>query len=180
MSQRHVDLTSDCQRRVAAETGILQSAAMLVVPAGTAGVQLDPVVVRLLAVTTGNVEVLPMRAADYLRDRSGGFAFEPTQAAYALIGRTLYLSPDPSVDTTLTIVYTQRTVDLDETLTLELTGGYARLCEQLVGAYALLDDGQPELAAQGLADYQAELQRLRLHAQRVGVGVASRRIGMRP
>jgi hypothetical protein len=177
--QREVDLINDCQRRVTAETGILQEAASLVVPAGTAGAPLDAVVVTLLAVTLGSREVSYQRASDYLRARSGGYAFQPADPTYTLIGRTLYLSPDPSQDTTLTLTYTKRSGDIDETQQLEVSRGYERAVELLVAAYALQDDGQPELAQQGLVDYQAEAQRLRLHAQRRAVANTTRRIGLR-
>jgi hypothetical protein len=175
-TQRKVDLTNDAQRRVSADTGILQEIAVITVPAGTSGVQLDPAVVRLLSVSNGLDQVQPQRAADYLEARSGGYAFQPSTPAYALVGRTFYLSPDPSLDTDLTITYAKRSGDLDETLTLEVSGGYARAVEMIVAAYALQDDGQPELANQALADYRAEVQRLQLHAQRRSSGITTRRI----
>jgi hypothetical protein len=177
-TQRTVDHTNDAQRRVTADTEILQGSATLTVPAGSSGVVLDPVVVRLLSVTLGVERVIYQRSSDYLEARSGGYAFQPSAPAYTLLGRTLYLTPDPSADTDLSIVYTKRSGDLDETLTLEVSGGYARAVEMIVAAYALADDGQPELAQQALADYAAESQRLRLHAQRRGVSTSTRTIGL--
>lgn len=177
-TQRVVDYTNDCQKRVTAQTGILETAASLVVPAGPGGVALPAVVVSLYSVKSGTDEVARLTARDYVQLVSQASSV-PATICYTLLGRTLYLLPAPSVDTTLTIIYAKRSDEITSGSQLEVTGEYERVVERLVGAYALLDDGQPELAAHALADYDADIARLRLRAQRRGTGIGTQRIRLR-
>jgi hypothetical protein len=172
--QREVDYTNQAQMRVTADTGILEEVASLTVPAG-AGVLLPAVVIRLRSVVQGAVELPRRSPRDYLASLSANWT-APAIISYTIIGRTLYLTPSPSLDTDLVITYTRRSAETSSDDSLEVSGEYARVCERLVGAYALLDDGQPELAAQALSDYDADVQRLRLRAQRRGRGISSSRI----
>lgn len=174
-TQQQVDYTNDCQQRVSAQTGVLETSAPLTVPAGTAGVQLPDEVVALYAVASGADELPRLSAVDYLRYRSASLSLANV-VAWTLIGRTLYLLPNPSAATVLTLIYAKRSATIDSGSSLEVVGEYARVVERLVGSYALLDDGQPELAARALADYDADLQRLRLRAVRRGTGLGSTRI----
>ena len=168
---------NDCQHRLTAETGILEARGTITVPAGDAGALLDPVIVSLAAVVQGDTPLARISPKDYLSIRSGGDG--PVPVCYAVVGRTLYLTPTPSVDTILSLLYAARSGEFNSSTNLEVTGEYARVTERLVGAYTLLDDGQPELAARALADYQADVQRLRLRARRRGVSLGSRMIRLR-
>jgi hypothetical protein len=177
-TQRLVDYTNDCQKRVTAQTGILGTALTVTVPSGTGGLLLPTNLVQLYSVKSGVDEVPAIAARDYVRSVSLGSSVPATQC-HAVIGRTLYLLPSPSVDTDVTLIYAKRSDDIDSGTQLEVSGEYERACERLVGAYILLDDGQPELAARSLADYDADIARLRLRAQRRGIGIGTQRIRLR-
>lgn len=177
-TQRLVDYTNDCQKRVTAQTGILETVGQVTVPPGAGGVILPAAVVSIYSVRNGSDEVSGIHFRDYAQQISRGVSI-PNRQVYTLLGRTLYLLPSPSVAQTLTLIYSKRSDDIDSGRQLEVTGEYERVVERLVGAYTLLDDGQPELAARALADYDADIARIRLRAQRRGTGIGSQRIRLR-
>jgi hypothetical protein len=179
-TQRQVDYTNDAQRRVTAESEILVTTLSLTVPAGDVGGLLDPSVVRVLAAFNGTTEQVRMTPGGYIRARSGGDALSTdTDALYTIIGRHLYLLPVPTADTVLTLICSIRSHDYTSAAALEVGGEYARVVERLAAAYALLDDGQPELAQQAMADYEADMQRLRLRAKRRATSIGTTRIRRR-
>lgn len=162
-TQQDVDYVNDCQRRVCADTGVLEKRATLVVPAAAVSVALPTDARQILAIFDGQTRLPSINPVEYMRSTTGA-AVRSSARAWCVIGRTLYLTPTAPEDHTLTLFYAQRPADATSATTLEVTGEFERLVERLVGASVLLDDGQPELAQNELSAYDRDVARLRYRA----------------
>ncbi len=175
--QLELDYAQAAQYRVTADTLVLEKQTTLLVPAESESVPLPDEVIRISAMFTdaGN-EVLPATTMDYLLMRTGGnpppvTSFFLNRTIFVVIGRTLYVWPAPPVDTTFTVIYSYRSTVITSASPLEVSGIAARLVGRLAEAYALFDDGQPELAQAELGAYIKDAARVkRLHRRSEGRG----------
>jgi hypothetical protein len=161
-NQTEVDYINSAQLRVAADTRVLKKKATLSVPAGSTTLALPIEVIRLEGLYNGTDPLVQVTISDYLGVVTQDItSFSLDVVVFCVVGRTLYLFPSFTAATSLTAFYSYRPATIDSGSTLELTGQAERLVERLASAYALLDDGQPEVAQSELAAYLTDAGRLR-------------------
>lgn len=172
--QVELDYMQAAQKRVAADTTLLEKRADVTVMLGATSVTLPVEVLELEAVYIGSNACTLIPTVEYLRIVTGSpilASDTPTSTFYVVIGRDLHIWPAPAAGVTLTLFYTYRPADITSTGSFEFVGYAKRLIERLTTAYMLFDDGQPELGQQELVLYQKDAQRLkRRNAAAQGTG----------
>jgi hypothetical protein len=166
--QTELDYIQAAQLRVAADTRVLKKKATLTAAAGATTIALPDEVIRLEGLYNGSHALMPVGTSDYMVIVTGGGAgWSPAIVCFTVVGRTLNIFPAFSVATDLTAFYSYRPATIDSGATLELSGRAERLVERLASAYALLDDGQPEVGQSELAAYLTDAGRLRREDRRM-------------
>lgn len=185
-TQNELDYINAALKRVSSDTRLLEKKTTLTLPASTdflPYLTLPSEVVRLEAVYNGTSALQLIPTAEYMRLATGATSTTSnatTDMVCVIVGRRLYVWPGVSVAVPLTAIYSYRTADIDSSSTFELTGVAERLVERLSSAYALMDDGQPELAQTELQAYQIDSTRLRHRNRRAeGRGGVVRLAGRR-
>lgn len=159
LQQDALDYSNEAQYRICADTRVLRKKRTLALAAGVSSYALADDVLTVLAVLHGQ-DALPYLTPD---EALRGLTNPPTlgELSYYTIGTDIGFLPVPTEAATLTLFYEARPVPLDSTSSFELEGDYELLIDRLVQAMKLLDDGQPELAAEEQSYYDLELIRLR-------------------
>lgn len=176
-SQAELDYIQAAHYRVAADSQLLEKRAFLTLPAGQTTIALPIELVNLEAVyapgpaATNQNQVAPVPITEYLKIITGNSGTLGTsQMIFCIVGRTLYLWPSSSTDVSLLVYYSYKPGPIDSSSMLALSGQAERLVERLASAYALLDDGQPELGQAELGAYYKDLGRVK-HQNRRSEGM---------
>ena len=156
-TQLDVDYTNEAQMRVAAQTLLLEKKAVVTVPSGSRTVAIADDIVRITAAFAGTTRLESMTTDEMICELSAVYETNVSSTPmWALIGRTFYLTPAPSTDYRVTIIYAARPAAYESDQPLEVQGEAENLVERLVAAYRLIDDGQPERGAAELHSYEED------------------------
>lgn len=173
--QEQVDYVDTCQKRVSADTLAIVVEDTLALAAGDHEYDLPDDLVELHGIYQGETPLAELTTAELLAGLSGlGPDRWIGELSYAVVGRTLYVLPQPSAVGELTIVYVQRAPDFASDDDLVLEGDERELLEQLLDAYVTFDRGETEVGQVGLVRYLQDAKRIRT-ANRERGGVPSRR-----
>jgi hypothetical protein len=169
LTQLDVDYVNEAQKRVCADTLLLEKKANLTFTPGNRTSLLAEDVIRITAAYAG-VSRLDMVTTDEMVCETS--ATNETNVSetprWAVIGGSFYLTQIPTQTYTVTIIYTARSADYESDVPLEVTGEAENLVERLAAAYKLLDDGQPERSAAELQTYETDVRLYRRLARSRG------------
>lgn len=167
--QLDIDYMNEAQYRVAADTLCLEKQATLTIPAGETNVSLPDDVITIRSLVQGTTLLNEITTRDIVTLQSAVSLVDVSdRTSYALVGRTLHVTPAPSQPLVLSIIYTARPAPYQSNHDLETLGESKVLVERLVAAMRLQDDGQPERAASELYGYSKDARRQRLQGATTG------------
>lgn len=160
-SQDDLDYTNNAQMRVCADALLLHAQTTLTMLAGENFVTLPDDLIRMTGIS---VSAMPLPVVP--RDRAIMLQSLPENAVvgdqgHYLLGRTLYLSPTPIQDTTITIAYIRRPAQMQSDDQLEISGQAEEAVRLRVLADTLTDDGQDEMAQLHEQLYQQAIRNVR-------------------
>lgn len=159
LQQDALDYSNEAQHRICADTRVLRKRTTLALVAGIQTYTLPNDVIELLAVIDGEDQLPYLTPDEALAAITAPQTF--VARSYYTISTSLGILPTPTQAGVLTLFYEARPVPLTSVSPFELEGDYELLIDRLVQAMKLLDDGQPELAAEEQGYYDLELIRLR-------------------